>query len=129
MAFRAYILANVKVGKLEEAMKEIANLPGILEVERTSGPADMIAIAEVADQRALGTLLKKGFQSGPLIERTVTCITTSTPKSETLGSDLLAEKMLVSVPTQSGSANRLARTSAIAEANPYVAQRRLDIFH
>lgn len=129
MSLRAYILTNVTAGKLEEALLDIRNLPGILEVERTSGPADIIAIAEVADQRALGALLRNGFQSGRWIEKTVTCLTAaSITGSETIREDLMAEKMLVST---SGAVpdSRLARTSSTVQTSPFVPHRPLDLLH
>ena len=129
MSLRAYILTKVTAGKLEEALSDIRNLPGILEVERTSGPADIIAIAEVADQPALGALLRNGFQSGRWIEKTVTCLTAaSITGSETIREELMAEKMLVSV-SSIVSENRLARTSSTMQTSPFVPHRPLDVLH
>ena len=73
MTIVAYILINVKVGKLRETIEKIKNTPGVVSVAITAGIYDLVVRVEVPNLEALFNLTEK-IHSIDGIERTNTHI-------------------------------------------------------
>ncbi len=71
---KAYILINVHMGAVNEVVKNLRRLDGIIEANMTFGPYDVIAKAETPDVKTLGRLIASEIQPIPGILETLTCM-------------------------------------------------------
>jgi len=73
MNTKAYVLIEVKAGQINEVVTALDQLTSVRVVDVTTGPYDVIATVETADQRAIGQLVMDELQHIPGIKRTITC--------------------------------------------------------
>ena len=71
---KAYVLIEVEAGQTNAVFTALGQLDGIRAVDVTTGPYDVIAVVETADQRAIGRLVMDELHHIPGIKRTITCL-------------------------------------------------------
>lgn len=71
---KAYILIRVRMGGVNEVLKNLRRLEGVVEANMTFGPYDVIAIAQTQDVNRLGRLIASEIQPIPGILETLTCL-------------------------------------------------------
>jgi DNA-binding Lrp family transcriptional regulator len=69
----AYILIQTEVGVVRSVAAEVAGVKGVTSAEATTGPYDVIALAEARNLDELGKLVVRRVQDVPGITRTLTC--------------------------------------------------------
>ena len=74
MNAKAYILIEVKAGQTSEVVIGLNEPAGVRSVDAITGPYDVIATVETADQRGIGRLVMDELQQLPGIKRTITCV-------------------------------------------------------
>jgi DNA-binding Lrp family transcriptional regulator len=74
MNAKAYLLVEVDTGRLDEVRIALRQLPNIRTTDVVTGPYDVIATAEAADQRAIGRMIMDEIHKIPGIKRTITCV-------------------------------------------------------
>ena len=75
MKAKAYLLIEVDAGQLEEVRNALRELPNIRAVDIITGPYDIIAVAEAADQRIIGRMIMDEIHKIIGLKRTITCVT------------------------------------------------------
>ena len=71
---KAYILINVKMGRVREVVKNLKRSEKVLEASMTFGPYDAVALAHVDSLDELGSLLAHEIQPIPGVLETLTCL-------------------------------------------------------
>ena len=69
----AYILLNTEVGKARDVAQECAGIEGVLKADATSGPYDVIVLAQARSVDELGKIVLAKVQLVDGITRTLTC--------------------------------------------------------
>ena len=72
---RAYILVNVRPGKVREVVSAVDQMEGVRHADACWGVPDVFAYAETADERKLNQLVMDKIQKLEGVERTETHIT------------------------------------------------------
>lgn len=73
MAMKAYVLIEVEVGKVGEVAEALQKVEGVKSADTVTGHYDVVAVIEVADIDAVGTVVKQ-IHSIAGICKTTTCI-------------------------------------------------------
>ena len=76
-ATRAYVLVETAVGQGPSVAEALRAIPGLVSVDRVTGPYDIIVIFEAEDLGAVGDLVTEHVHSMPGVIRTVTCLAMS----------------------------------------------------
>jgi DNA-binding Lrp family transcriptional regulator len=71
---KAYILIETAVGKISDVAQELRALSGVLEVDTTTGPYDIISVVSASDLNAVGDVVTLEIHAISGIVRTVTCL-------------------------------------------------------
>jgi len=71
---RAYVLISIDTGALNEVLRHLKSVEGIIEAHMTFGPYDAVAILELEDVSAIGRVLAGSIQPIPGIVETLTCL-------------------------------------------------------
>ncbi len=74
MTVKAYMLIEAQVGKVQEVVKAIRKLEGVLSVDSVTGPYDAIAIIQRETLTDIGDLITSMVHPIAGISRTVTCL-------------------------------------------------------
>ena len=74
MATKAYVLIDTAVGKGIDVAETLQKIPGMVAVDRVTGPHDVIAVFEAADLNEVGDLVTARIHTINGILRTVTCL-------------------------------------------------------
>ncbi len=70
MVNRAYMLLDIKEGKVEEAIKLLRENTGVVAVDVLEGPPDVMTVLEASGQKQLSELTVQAFASvEPLTEQ------------------------------------------------------------
>lgn len=69
----AYILLNTEVGKARSVAQECAGIQGVMKADTTSGPYDVVVLAEAESVDLLGQIVVARIQNVDGITRTLTC--------------------------------------------------------
>lgn len=72
---KAYILIDIRVGAVAEAVGHLRRIEHVVEAHMTFGPFDAIAVVEAEDTNHLGRILANDIQPVPGITETLTCMT------------------------------------------------------
>lgn len=71
---KAYILIDIRVGAVAEAVGHLRRIEQVVEAHMTFGPFDAIAVVEAADINHLGRILANDIQPVPGVTETLTCM-------------------------------------------------------
>ena len=71
---KAYVLINVKVGRVREVVKNLQRSEKVLEASMTFGPYDAVALVHFESLDELGALLTNVIQPIPGVVETLTCL-------------------------------------------------------
>lgn len=71
---RAYVLIKIHKGEIQDVVRQLRRVEGIIEANMTFGPFDAIAIVMANDTNHLGTILTTGIQPIPGVVETLTCL-------------------------------------------------------
>ena len=71
---KAYVLINVKMGRVREVVKNLQRSDKVIEATMTFGPYDAVAIVTFDTLDELGTLLSNVIQPIPGVLQTLTCL-------------------------------------------------------
>jgi DNA-binding Lrp family transcriptional regulator len=74
MEMKAYVLIKIRSGEIQEVVRQLRKLTGVVEADMTFGPYDAIAILQTADTRHLGQVIANGIQPIPGVIETITCL-------------------------------------------------------
>ena len=75
-ATKAIILIETAVGTTKGVASSLRGVAGIQSVDVVTGPYDVIAVIDVEDMRAIGSLVEQKIHGLSGVTRTVTCVTT-----------------------------------------------------
>ena len=73
-ATKAYVLVETTVGQGPKVAAALQMMPGLISVDRVTGPYDIILVFEAEDLRTVGNLVTEHVHSIGGISRTVTCL-------------------------------------------------------
>ena len=71
---KAFVLINIRTGDVKEVVKNLRGVEGVLEANMTFGPYDAVAVIEVDDINAVGSILANKVQPIPGVLETLTCL-------------------------------------------------------
>ena len=71
---KAYILIKTRAGEIQDVVKSLRKLDGVIEAHMTFGPFDVVAEVETADIAKLGAITASQIQPIPGVEQTLTCL-------------------------------------------------------
>jgi len=71
---RAYVLINVRSGKVRAVVGEVGKLPGVQHADACWGLPDVFAYVNTSDERSLHSLVMEQIQKLDGVERTETHI-------------------------------------------------------
>ena len=71
---KAYVLIKIRSGEIQEVVRQLRRLQGVLEANMTFGPYDAVAILQAADTRQLGQIIAAEIQPIPGVFETITCL-------------------------------------------------------
>ncbi|MFO7536600.1 MAG: Lrp/AsnC ligand binding domain-containing protein [Chloroflexota bacterium] len=71
---KAYILINIRIGGVSEAVQHLRRIEQVIEANMTFGPYDAVAIVQADDANHLGRILADNIQPIPGITETLTCL-------------------------------------------------------
>ncbi|MEJ2706256.1 MAG: Lrp/AsnC ligand binding domain-containing protein [Anaerolineales bacterium] len=71
---KAYVLINVRIGGIDEVLRNLRRLEGVIEAHMTFGPYDVVAVVEAADINRLGNMLSAYIHPIPGVLETLTCL-------------------------------------------------------
>ncbi len=71
---KAYILVNIRTGEIQEVVRHLRRVEGVVEANMTFGPYDAVAVVEAKDVDHLGRILASGIQPIPGVVETLTCL-------------------------------------------------------
>ncbi len=72
---KAYILIDIRVGAVAEAVGHLRRIEHVVEAHMTFGPFDAIAVVDAEDINHLGRILANEIQPVPGVTETLTCMT------------------------------------------------------
>ncbi len=70
---RAYVLIRVHSGEEQNLLRILQHVPGIIRIDFTLGPYDMIAEIQAPDLSGLGRLVSETIRTATGVVETVTC--------------------------------------------------------
>ena len=53
---KAYILIDIRIGELHQAIRQLRQVEGVVSACMTFGPYDAVAVMEAEDIKSLGTI-------------------------------------------------------------------------
>ena len=71
---KAFVLIHIRTGDVKEVVKNLRSIEGVMEANMTFGPYDAVAVIEVDDINAVGTVLANKIQPIPGVLDTLTCL-------------------------------------------------------
>ena len=71
---KAYVLIKIRAGEVNEVVKSLRKIGGVVEAHMTFGPYDAVAEVETKDVTALGAVTASRIQPIPGVEQTLTCL-------------------------------------------------------
>lgn len=71
---RAYVLIKIHKGEIQDVVRQLRRVTGIIEANMTFGPFDAVAIVMANDTNHLGTILTTSIQPIPGVVETLTCL-------------------------------------------------------
>ncbi|MBN2043853.1 MAG: Lrp/AsnC ligand binding domain-containing protein [Anaerolineales bacterium] len=71
---KAYVLINVKMGRVREVVKNLKRSEKVVEASMTFGPYDAVALVQFDNLDELGNLLANVIQPIPGVLETLTCL-------------------------------------------------------
>jgi DNA-binding Lrp family transcriptional regulator len=71
---KAYVLIKIRTGEVNEVVKSLRKVDGVVEAHMTFGPYDAVAEVETTDVTALGTITASMIQPISGVEQTLTCL-------------------------------------------------------
>jgi DNA-binding Lrp family transcriptional regulator len=71
---RAFILIETSVGKTQEVVTALRDVPEIKSVDAVTGPYDVITIIEAPDLNTVGNVVTSSIHTISGVLRTVTCL-------------------------------------------------------
>ena len=74
MGTRAFILIETSVGKTQEVVTALRDVPEIKSVDAVTGPYDVITIIEAPDLNTVGNVVTSSIHTINGVLRTVTCL-------------------------------------------------------
>lgn len=74
MDARAYVLIEAEAGHAAALLVQIRQLAGVSRADAVTGPYDLIAVIDAADERAIGALVMHHLHPLPGVIRTITCL-------------------------------------------------------
>jgi DNA-binding Lrp family transcriptional regulator len=74
MSANAYVLIEAEPGQVGAVVVALRKIPGIRAADAVTGPYDIIATIETAEQRAIGRLVMDTIHGITGIKRTLTCL-------------------------------------------------------
>ncbi len=74
MSTRAYILIETIAGTSRDVAFELSSVAGVTEVDRITGPYDVVAMIETEDLPAMGDLTTRNIHAIPGVVRSQTCL-------------------------------------------------------
>ena len=77
---KAYVLINVRIGAIQEVLRNLRRLPAVQSAEMTFGQYDVISVIQVPDVESLASLISKEIQTIPDITHTITCMAVEVSK-------------------------------------------------
>ena len=69
----AYVLIEVRMGFVNQAVRDLRQVAGVVSATAVTGPFDVIARVAVGDVDILGRLVQEGLQAAEGVTRTITC--------------------------------------------------------
>ncbi len=76
---KAYVLINVRPGGVQEVVRDLHRVEGVIEANMTFGPYDVVAVLNTSDLNQLGNILTANIHSIPGVLETLTCLAVEEP--------------------------------------------------
>ena len=71
---KAYMLIKIRTGEVNEVVKSLRKVDGVVEAHMTFGPYDAVAEVETKDVTTLGAITASMIQPITGVEQTLTCL-------------------------------------------------------
>ena len=71
---RAYLLIETQAGESNAVLESLSLLPQTVQVDRVTGPYDLICIVEAGNLDEVGEIVREKIHTTPGISRTMSCI-------------------------------------------------------
>ena len=71
---KAYVLIKIRAGEVNEVVKSLRKVDGVVEAHMTFGPYDAVAVVETKDVTTLGAITASMIQPISGVEQTLTCL-------------------------------------------------------
>ncbi len=71
---KGFVLVNARAGEVQEVVRNLRRLKGVVTANATFGPYDAVAVVESQSVRSLGDLVTAQIQPLPGVEETLTCL-------------------------------------------------------
>lgn len=71
---KAFVLIKIRAGDVNEAVRQLREIPGVTEAHMTFGPYDAVAIVDLPDLGSIGALIASTIQPISGVEQTLTCL-------------------------------------------------------
>ncbi len=71
---KAYVLIKIRAGEVNEVVKSLRKVGGVVEAHMTFGPYDAVAEVETTDVTTLGLITASMIQPISGVEQTLTCL-------------------------------------------------------
>ena len=71
---KAYVLIKIRAGDVNEAVRQLREIPSVSEAHMTFGPYDAVAVIDSPDLGSIGSLIASAIQSIAGVEQTLTCL-------------------------------------------------------
>jgi DNA-binding Lrp family transcriptional regulator len=71
---KAYVLIKIRTGEIEEAIRQMHSVPGVVEANATFGPYDGVAVVEAQDVKTIGRVVVQEIQPIVGVLETLTCL-------------------------------------------------------
>lgn len=71
---RAYVLIEMVAGHAKNLVDDLTNQQAVAEINRVTGPYDVIAVLEAADLNEISNIVTNNVHSLSGVARTTTCV-------------------------------------------------------
>ena len=71
---KAYVLIKIRAGEVNEVVRSLRKVEGVVEAHMTFGPYDAVAEVETRDVTSLGAITASMIQPISGVEQTLTCL-------------------------------------------------------
>ncbi len=71
---KAFVLIKIRTGDVGEVVRQMREIPSVVEAHMTFGPYDAVAIIDSLDLGMIGSLVASTIQPIPGVEQTLTCL-------------------------------------------------------